>query len=307
MERHSRALSKQEEQARAANEVALYENYVELLTSLHKDAGDAWNWNQLLAVPPPPAPPRFEVSETRARQELGSYKPGMLDKMLGRDKKQIAALEDAVSRARAQDEAAYQDAVRKHQHEHHLCEYRRGLARRVLGRDPGAYREALDHASAFAEVVAFRSNVILSAAEPDVVAITCAMTPEEMIPTEESKLTAGGKLSTKALPQARYWALYQDHVCSVAIRLAREVYAVLPLDRVIVNIGQHQLNASTGHHEAVTILAVHFLRAKLTSLNLQAIDPSDSMKNFSHRMKFKKTAGFEPVQPITTDEQWVTT
>jgi len=29
------------------------------------------------------------------------------------------------------------------------------------------------------------------------------------------------------------------------------------------------------------------------------------MKNFSHRMKFKKSAGFEPVESITPDEQWV--
>jgi hypothetical protein len=31
------------------------------------------------------------------------------------------------------------------------------------------------------------------------------------------------------------------------------------------------------------------------------------MKNFPHRMKLKKTAGFEAVTPMTSDEQWVTT
>ncbi|MGY4494699.1 hypothetical protein [Pseudomonas sp. TE3610] len=36
-------------------------------------------------------------------------------------------------------------------------------------------------------------------------------------------------------------------------------------------------------------------RSTLNSLNLDAIDPSDAMKNFVHRMAFKKTQGFSAV------------
>jgi hypothetical protein len=56
-----------------------------------------------------------------------------------------------------------------------------------------------------------------------------------------------------------------------------------------------------------TILAVHFTRGTLARLNFAAIDPSESLKNFPHRMKFKKTTGFDPVDEMTSDEQWVTT
>jgi hypothetical protein len=56
-----------------------------------------------------------------------------------------------------------------------------------------------------------------------------------------------------------------------------------------------------------TVLAVHFTRGTLMRLNFAAIDPSESLKNFPHRMKFKKTSGFDPVDKITSDEQWVTT
>lgn len=68
-----------------------------------------------------------------------------------------------------------------------------------------------------------------------------------------------------------------------------------------------RINSSTGHKEVPTILAVHFTRDALTRLNFAAIDPSDALKNFPHRMKFKKTTGFDPVDDMTADEQWITT
>ncbi|MBI5161247.1 MAG: DUF4236 domain-containing protein, partial [Micrococcales bacterium] len=127
------------------------------------------------------------------------------------------------------------------------------------------------------------------------------------VPKEELKLTAGGKVSNKDMPAGRYWALYQDHVCSCAMRMARETFAVLPVSRAIVNVRATRLDSSTGHPGSVTLLGVNFLRDVVGRLNLATIDPSDSMKNFPHRMKFKKTAGFEPVEPLTADEQWVAT
>jgi len=82
---------------------------------------------------------------------------------------------------------------------------------------------------------------------------------------------------------------------------------VLPVSRAIVNVGKVATNTSTGHPELCTILGVHFARSTFAKLKLDSVDPSDSMKNFPHRMKFKKTSGFESVEPITSDEQWVTT
>jgi hypothetical protein len=75
-----------------------------------------------------------------------------------------------------------------------------------------------------------------------------------------------------------------------------------PIDRQ-----PRKTNSSTGHPELLTFLAVHFTRRAVANINLANIDPSDSMKNFQHRMKFKKTTGFENVEPVTTEEHWVTT
>jgi hypothetical protein len=177
----------------------------------------------------------------------------------------------------------------------------------MLAKDPSAYWAALEHAGAFDEVASFKTIVQMTQADGDVVTFACAITDDDVVPREEVKCTAAGKLTTKQMGAGRYWALYQDHVCSVAIRIAAEAFAVLPVARAIVNIGKMQTNTITGHPQMATFLAVHFFRDTLRKLNLDSVDPSDSMKNFPHRMKFKKTSGFEPVPPINSDEQWVTT
>lgn len=50
--------------------------------------------------------------------------------------------------------------------------------------------------------------------------------------------------------------------------------------------------------EEQPVLSVAFSRSTIDTLNVEAIDPSDAMKNFVHNMTFKKTAGFSPVSAL---------
>jgi hypothetical protein len=61
------------------------------------------------------------------------------------------------------------------------------------------------------------------------------------------------------------------------------------------------LDTSTGRMIDQCILSVAILPETLDELNLETIDPSDSMKNFTHNMKFSKTTGFQPVQKIDSN------
>jgi hypothetical protein len=299
--------AKEAEKARAAQEVDDYENFLELLVSVHKGCGSSWDWQAHVKAPPPAVPARRGQHEAVAVAAVQAFKPGFFEKLFGGDKKRLAELNAAVERARAADDRIHSETLKQHGLECQEVEKRRKLAQRVLASDTSVYAEVLSYTMAFDEVKAFSTRVTLIAAEADVVVLHCELTDDEVVPREELKLTAGGKLSSKELAAGKYWTLYQDHICSCALRVAGEVFAVLPISRVIVNVGTVKTNKSTGHDEMTTLVAVHFFRGALTKINLANIDPSDSMKNFQCRMKFKKGSGFEPVEPITTDEQWVTT
>lgn len=76
------------------------------------------------------------------------------------------------------------------------------------------------------------------------------------IPSEIKSLLKSGKLSTKAMPGGRFNELHQDYVCSCALRIGRELLAILPDELVIVTAMDNVLNSSTGHMEDQPILSV---------------------------------------------------
>jgi hypothetical protein len=307
LQKYRREHAKQSEKAAALYEVKEFENYVDLLVSLHKDRSEVWPWATIANAAAPPAPVRSNRNEAPAAHALQSYAPGFFEKLFGGAKRRIAELEVDVARAQQADQVEFAQASEAYKAAHSLWEYRRYLAGKLLARDPTAFSDALTHTGAFDEIGAFQTQVVLSETEPSAVVLTCQAEATSPVPDEELKLTASGKVSTKAMPTARYWALHQDFVCSSALRVAGEALAVLPLDRAVVNVGSVQTNTSTGHPEFFTFLAVHFVRNRLLELNLAQVDASDCMRNFPHRMKFKKSSGFEPVEPMTLQENWVST
>jgi hypothetical protein len=307
LSKQGKQLAKLAEREQAAYEVAKYENYVDLIVSLHKECGDTWSWEVMATAEAPVPPlPRHE-REAAAESAMREYKPGFLERLLRRDTRRMAEFHASVARGRKWDAEKHAQALERHSRGVLKCATERALAARVLAGEGSALAEALQYSEAFEELASFGTRVRCAAALADVVQLEAAIADPEIVPKEEVKLTATGKLTSKSLSAARYWGMYQDHVCSCAIRIAAETFAVLPVRRVIVNLIATVLNSSTGHDESSTLLAVHFTREGFARLNLAAIDPSDAMRNFPHRMKYNKTSGFESVDPITPDDQWVTT
>lgn len=305
-QKHQQQVSKEFQKAVAASDVFAYEQYVRSLITLHCDGIPPLDWYATASTPAPLVPVLTYANVAVAQHGLNSYKPGLLERTLGGAKKRIAELELAILHAKATDEQVYRQACIEHQTAHQQWVEQCALASRTLVRDMGAYREVLSSWQVQATLEPFGAQIFVARVDPDVVQYMLMMDVAQNVPREQLSLTAAGKLSKKALAVGNYWSLCQDHVCSAALRLVRDTFALLPVDRVVVNAGGAQLNTSTGHVEPVTWLALHVPRRTFDGINLNAIDPSDAMVNFQHRMKFKKASGFTPVDPITTDDQWVT-
>ena len=77
LERRQKELEKMQELERARYEVAVYENYIDVLLSVHKDCGQTWDWKAMRDVKPPVQPLRSRTHESAARADLESYKPGV--------------------------------------------------------------------------------------------------------------------------------------------------------------------------------------------------------------------------------------
>jgi hypothetical protein len=165
----------------------------------------------------------------------------------------------------------------------------------------------ITYLSPFSELTESGMNVSVAVLRHDVAVLRCVVDDESIVPQEEKKLSAAGKLQTKRIAAGTYWGLYQDYVCGCALRIAREVFALLPLPRVVVNVSRPGIDSATGHSRGMDILAVSIPREVAAKLHYNALDPSDSLVNFPHRMRFKKSSGFEPIEPIAADESFITT
>jgi len=301
LERQRAQLEKMQEMERAAYEVEVYENNLEVLLSAHKDCAQPWDWEELHSAPPPTKPEPSDKRQRAAQEELEGFKPGLTDKLLGRTDSKRKELRRAVTRARGADERAYKDALEAYERDYADWEATRELAGRILEGDPNAFADAIVQAGPFREIEGFGSSVRFHADDSAIVQATLCVN-DQVIPKESKILLKSGKLSIKPMTKTKFYELYQDYVCGCVLRVARELFALLPTDMAIVTAESELLNTQTGHLEMQPILSVAIPRKTLETLNFEMLDPSDSLNNFMHRMKFMKTKGFQPVAALTPSD-----
>jgi len=298
LERQRKQLEKMEELERAAYEVQVYENYIDVLISIHKDCGEVWDWESIQATAPPIEPTKSDTNERMARSNLEAYKPGLVDKMLKRVEAKRNELAAAIEDGKRKDELSYQEALREYEQNYADWEATCELAARILSGNTDACIDAIRQADPFSEISQLGSSIEIKAVNNKLIEATLHVNSEDVIPNEVETLLKSGKLSVKKMTKTRFYELYQDYVCGAVLRVARELFALLPIEMTIVTAVGELLNTKTGHMEEQPILSVAIPIETLNRLNFAMLDPSDSMDNFLHNMKFLKTKGFQAVGRI---------
>ncbi len=172
---------------------------------------------------------------------------------------------------------------------------------RVLAGDVDSYFEIINEIKPYDDLLDFGSSFEVGTDRKDVLEVEFHVKSEEVVPTTEISLKANGTLSEKEMSKTNYYALMQDYICSTMIRVARDSFALLPVEKVYVHAVDDMLNTATGHETEVTLVSVEFGRNQLQSLNMEMIDPSDAISGFRNNMKFAKTTGFKAVERILPD------
>lgn len=297
-ERYQAAVQKANELQHAAEAVRDYEDYIEGLVSLHRVGSAPVDWKARAHAPVPVSPVRQNTREAEARKRLESYSPSLPVRLLGLRQRRFQALERQLEDATRRDDEDYECASREYSvvsaeyHEH------KELADRLLADDPDAIEEVIKAANPFSAIAGLGSGVAFSVCGGARVAAELDVHGDSIIPKEGISLLKSGRASVKALPKARYYGFYQDYVCSAVLRVTRELFALIPIASVLITAVDEVLSSQTGNLEKQAILSVLIPRATFDRLNLATLDASDSMRNFVHRMDFRASYGFRPVEPL---------
>ncbi len=94
--------------------------------------------------------------------------------------------------------------------------------------------------------------------------------------------------ASQTMSSFEYNDLLQDFVCSLSIRVARDMFALLPVQNVVVHAVL----------DGNTVLSVKFDRDNLAKVKFGMIDPSDTVSKFTHSMSFDRMRGFLPVSRL---------
>lgn len=294
--------AKMELAAQVRHVVDLYENQIDLVTSMHKVCGPEWEWSAIRNAPPPPAPSLERTNEEAAERALRVYRPGLLDRLFNRVETKKARLREAVTKARHKDKDAYREAVENYRTARTDWEEWRRFAERVLGGDVAAYKEVIQEYAPFEEISLLGSQVEFTFPNQATVLASLVVNGDKVVPQDIISQLKNGKLSQKPMTKTRFSELYQDYVCGCALRVGRELFALLPIRTAVVTAFGDVLNAQTGHLEQTPILSVAIPRATLQRIHWATVDPSDAMSNFIHRMCFKKGKGLFGVDPVQLSE-----
>lgn len=169
------------------------------------------------------------------------------------------------------------------------------MAEKVLAGDVDAYLDVVEEMRPYDDILEYGSDFEVGTDDPKLLEVEFRVRSEEVVPPMEYVLDAKGNLKEKDLSKTAYFELVQDYVCSCILRIARDSFALLPVERVLIHATDSLLNTATGNEEEITIVSVSVDRDKLEKLNFERLDPSDAVSAFPSKMSFKKTKGFEPV------------
>ncbi len=172
------------------------------------------------------------------------------------------------------------------------------FAQSVLAGDIDAYFKVIAEVGPFDDLLEYGSGFEVGTDDPKMLEIEFQVKSDSIIPTQYPDMKANGEIVMKDFSKTAYYELVQDYVSSTMLRVARDTFALLPVQTVIIHAVDKVLNPATGNDEEVTVCSAKIKRDALATLNFERIDPSDCLESFESNVKFRKTAGYAPVDRV---------
>lgn len=102
------------------------------------------------------------------------------------------------------------------------------------------------------------------------------------------KMEVEFQIKSENLNIERTDSLFHDYVCSISIRIARDMFALLPIQNVVVHV----------EDIGKTILSICFDKKTINTLKFNFIDPSEIIKRFIYNMDYTSGNEFNKVERI---------
>lgn len=129
-----------------------------------------------------------------------------------------------------------------------------------------------------------------------IIALDVDLPEPSVLPTNEAKLLASGKVSYKDKPEKRLREQYLRLAAGSAMRHAAEVMRNVPTCQTVeVGLWRVLQDPSTGKMRRSRVLEAAFDYPTLAPMSMDAIDPSAALKHFRHRINLDRGKDLRPL------------
>ena len=147
------------------------------------------------------------------------------------------------------------------------------LAPDVLNGDIDTYLKLIYEVNPLDDLLDYGDNFEFGTDDPDRMEVEFVINDELL---EESR---------ESMSARDFNLLLQDFVCSMALRIARDVFALLPVKNTVVHVVMGDSD----------IFSVDFDRDSMDKIRFDYIDASNTATQFRHAMDFDEKKGFSPI------------
>ena len=252
---------KEEEYNRNCEMVDDFNELLDMIRSIHEECSDTIDWISLKNKPEP----------------FNNMFPGPREE---------EALNDAVLAAREEDKQVYDD-----------WENMKKLATQVLAGEIDSYFYVVSEMHPFDEILDYGSDFNIGTDIPNILEVEFHAKTDKVVPNHVLEITKTGKLSSKKMTKTMHYDIAQDYICSCVLRTAREVFALLPIENVVIHVVD-KVQPIIGDEYEDTVLSVLIDRKRFEQISFSGIDASDTIEMFKCNMNFKKTGGLKPVKRV---------
>lgn len=277
------------EMAVARAEVEAFERELAALTGAHRVRPQFYNWHaQHFSLPP--HPPAFH-----AKHHLREAAETIL---LTR---KYDGLEERLGSAWTKDEQAYYERYSAYEDRYGRWARLKIVAQQLHAGDANALLDAHAELETQGFNTAEASGMVLQPCDAKRLYVAVRVSGRDIIPVELKTLTQAGKVSVKAMPKNRAREIYEDHVCSRCLAVARRLFGILPVTEVIVTAYVPSVSTLSGNETDVPVVSAHFTKERFAALNFDALDPSDALQSFRHAgdvRASKRGEDFTAIRPL---------
>ena len=161
-----------------------------------------------------------------------------------------------------------------------MWSYYYSVASDILNGDIDTYLRLIYEVNPLDDLLEYGSNFEFGTDNPDFIEVEFTLNTDVL------------SQAYQTLSRREYNDLLQDFLCSLSIRIARDMFALLPINHTIIH-------AVMDHN---TVLSVDFDRNTLSKVKYAFVDPSDTIKKFRFEMNFNQSSGLSPISRLAYRE-----